>query len=601
MSEKNTLRIMTISLPRWPVQRQLLQQPGFRELPVFVCRQNARGVLSVVSWAWVMPPAKCKRSRPVIQPGFSLSEALAVLASVYGQRASRVARVIPEDSVGDIRVLEALGRWCHRFSPLVAIGPEVIRGAGRGKARRQSVCSARSLQVDISDTARFFGGESSLLRTVVWTLAARGIHARAAIADTSAASWAAALSADHIATKSQHSLGELQKLPRSHPRRSALLENGAFRGSHHGHWLDRQQRWVLVPPGRQRQSLQSLPLKSLQLPVNVIDSLAEVGVDSIEQLLRLPRVSLQERFGPIVPLQVSRFLGDVSDPLTPLNGSELLAANHSFEMPVLSRDIDSTYFRTLIEKLVHQCLQPLVKTNRGVSSLQVRLDANEGHGPTVIEVGLYKPTAQVRHLVDLIMLRFERARLPREIVDVSIEVMSAGTLPYRQQNLFHGPTQSDASRFEILLNRLVSRLGSGAVVEPRLLADIQPEASWVAAPVVGVIGLSKSHRSGRLLESSRPHFPKPVVGPSRPTFLLSSPRLIDVPLLSADGLPVRFRWKGQFHVVTRSRGPERIETAWWRGPTVRRDYYIFETDHGGRFWMFRGLRKRSWFLHGTYG
>ena len=592
---------MTISLPRWPVQRQLLQQPGFRELPVFVCRQNARGVLSVVSWAWVVPPTNRKKSQLVIQPGFSLAEALAVLASVYGQRASRVARVIPEDSAGDIRVLESMGRWCHRFSPLVAIGPEIIRGADHGKARIQSVSSARSLQVDISDTARFFGGESSLLRTVVWTLAARGIHARAAIADTSAASWAAAFCADRIAAKSQRSLDELQKLPRSDPRRSALLKNGAVHGFHHGHWLNRQQRWVLVPPGRQRQALKSLPLQSLQLPVNVVDSLTEVGVDSIGQLLRLPRVSLQERFGSIVPLQLSRFLGDVSDPLTPLHGSELLVASHSFEMPVLGRDIDFTYFRTLIERLVRQCLQPLVNTNRGISSLQVRLGVNEGHGPTVIEVGLYKPTVQVRHLVDLVMLRLERVRLPREIGDVSIEVMSVGTLPYRQQNLFRGPTQSDSSRFEILLNRLVSRLGSGAVVEPRLLADIQPEVSWVAAPVVGVVGLSKSHRSGHLLESSRSHFPKPVVGPSRPTFLLSSPHLIDVPSLSADGLPVRFRWKGQFHVVMRSRGPERIETAWWRGPTVRRDYYIFETDRGGRFWMFRGLRKRSWFLHGTYG
>jgi len=601
MSGKNTLRIMTISLPRWPVQRQLLQQPGFRELPVFVCRQNARGVLSVVSWAWVVPPTNRKKSQLVIQPGFSLSEALAVLASVYGQRASRVARVIPEDSAGDIRVLESMGRWCHRFSPLVAIGPEIIRGADHGKARIQSVSSARSLQVDISDTARFFGGESSLLRTVVWTLAARGIHARAAIADTSAASWAAAFCADRIAAKSQRSLDELQKLPRSDPRRSALLKNGAVHGFHHGHWLNRQQRWVLVPPGRQRQALKSLPLQSLQLPVNVVDSLTEVGIDSIGQLLRLPRVSLQERFGSIVPLQVSRFLGDVSDPLTPLHGSELLVASHSFEMPVLGRDIDFTYFRTLIERLVRQCLQPLVNTNRGVSSLQVRLGVNEGHGPTVIEVGLYKPTVQVRHLVDLVMLRLERVRLPREIVDVSIEAMSVGTLPYRQQNLFRGPMQSDSSRFEILLNRLVSRLGSGAVVEPRLLADIQPEVSWVAAPVVGVVGLSKSHRSGHLLESSRSHFPKPVVGPSRPTFLLSSPRLIDVPSFSADGLPIRFRWKGQFHVVMRSRGPERIETAWWRGPTVRRDYYIFETDRGGRFWMFRGLRKRSWFLHGTYG
>ena len=133
MSGKNTLRIMTISLPRWPVQRQLLQQPGFRELPVFVCRQNARGVLSVVSWAWVVPPTNRKKSQLVIQPGFSLSEALAVLASVYGQRASRVARVIPEDSAGDIRVLESMGRWCHRFSHLLQLVRRlfVVRITGR--------------------------------------------------------------------------------------------------------------------------------------------------------------------------------------------------------------------------------------------------------------------------------------------------------------------------------------------------------------------------------------------------------------------------------------------------------------------------------------
>ena len=76
MSGKSASRIMTVVLPRWPVQRQLLQQPGFREFPVFVCRKNARGVLSVVSWAWVMPPETRRGFQPVIQSGFSLSEAL---------------------------------------------------------------------------------------------------------------------------------------------------------------------------------------------------------------------------------------------------------------------------------------------------------------------------------------------------------------------------------------------------------------------------------------------------------------------------------------------------------------------------------------------
>ena len=141
MSEKNTLRIMTISLPRWPVQRQLLQQPGFRELPVFVCRQNARGVLSVVSWAWVMPPAKCQ------EISASYSAGLFIIRSIGGTRFGvwptglLVWRVLFRKIVLEIFVY--LRRWVAGvtgFLPLVAIGPEVIRGAGRGKARRQSVC-----------------------------------------------------------------------------------------------------------------------------------------------------------------------------------------------------------------------------------------------------------------------------------------------------------------------------------------------------------------------------------------------------------------------------------------------------------------------------
>ena len=432
MSGKSTSRIMTIVLPRWPVQRQLLQQPGFREFPIFVCRQNARGVLSVVSWAWVMPPEKRRGIQPVIQPGFSLSEALAVLTSVYGERASRIARILHEDSVGDIRVLETLGRWCHRFSPVVAIGPDVIPG----KVKKQSTHSASSLQIDVSDTARFFGGELSLVRMVVWVLAARGIHARAAIADTPAASWAAALCAGRIATKSQQPSGDFcERISRS-TRGSTCPKKKGPRSSPHGHWLSRQRRWVLVPPGQQQQFLGSMPIMSLRLPVDVINSLAEVGVELIGQLLRLPRVSLQERFGSVVPLQISCFLGDVSDPLTPLQESDLLGATHSFEMPVLGRDLDGKYFRQLIESLVHQCLRPLVVTNQGVSNLQVRLDTNGVPGSTVFEVGLYKPTAKASHLVDLVMLRFERTHFPREITGVSIEVLSAGALALPTTNAF---------------------------------------------------------------------------------------------------------------------------------------------------------------------
>ena len=75
--------------------------------------------------------------------------------------------------------------------------------------------------------------------------------------------------------------------------------------------------------------------------------------------------------------------------------------------------------------------------------------------------------------------------------------------------------------------------------------------------------------------------------------------------------PARFRLApelgSQIHEVVKAHGPERIETAWWRGPTVRRDYYVVETSTGGRYWIFRRLRGASpcgpggeWFLHGTF-
>jgi protein ImuB len=67
-----------------------------------------------------------------------------------------------------------------------------------------------------------------------------------------------------------------------------------------------------------------------------------------------------------------------------------------------------------------------------------------------------------------------------------------------------------------------------------------------------------------------------------------------------DGPLLRFRWSGGEERVARSWGPERIETGWWRGRAVRRDYYQIETATGRRYWLFRRLDDRQWFLHGWF-
>ena len=67
-----------------------------------------------------------------------------------------------------------------------------------------------------------------------------------------------------------------------------------------------------------------------------------------------------------------------------------------------------------------------------------------------------------------------------------------------------------------------------------------------------------------------------------------------------EGPPLRFPFRGEEHRVARAWGPERIETGWWRGPPVARDYYRVATTAGRRFWLFRRLDDGRWFLHGAF-
>ena len=94
---------------------------------------------------------------------------------------------------------------------------------------------------------------------------------------------------------------------------------------------------------------------------------------------------------------------------------------------------------------------------------------------------------------------------------------------------------------------------------------------------------------------------------TRPLKLLDRAESIAVLYATPDGLPQRFRWRGQVHEIARVEGPERIAPEWWRerGTARLRDYYRVEDNKGRRFWLYReGLYRPdappAWFLHGIF-
>jgi protein ImuB len=161
----------------------------------------------------------------------------------------------------------------------------------------------------------------------------------------------------------------------------------------------------------------------------------------------------------------------------------------------------------------------------------------------------------------------------------------------------------------LLLDRVASRLGPAAVLRPQLTADPLPEN---AATLRRVHERSEMHRRKFQVPGFKFQVRKKSSHGSlnlepgtwnccfRPLFL-HSPLPLDAVSVVPDGPPITFRLEGKLHRVSQHWGPERIETGWFRGPSVRRDYYRVQTTAGLRFWLFRRLDDGRWHLHGQFG
>jgi protein ImuB len=61
-----------------------------------------------------------------------------------------------------------------------------------------------------------------------------------------------------------------------------------------------------------------------------------------------------------------------------------------------------------------------------------------------------------------------------------------------------------------------------------------------------------------------------------------------------DGAPA---WQG---TLVLDGAPERIESGWWDGADVRREYHVARNGRGRCGWVFRDLRTGHWYLHGVF-
>jgi protein ImuB len=124
----------------------------------------------------------------------------------------------------------------------------------------------------------------------------------------------------------------------------------------------------------------------------------------------------------------------------------------------------------------------------------------------------------------------------------------------------------------VLIARLRARLGENAVSQLSLRADHRPEHCF-------------TRLSGGQPEKMSAH------EGARPVWLFETPS----PLCSSPHTP----WKDPQLICLA--GPERIESGWWEGQEVARDYYIAQHRDGRIWWLFQDLNAPyAWFIHGLF-
>ncbi|MCI3945590.1 hypothetical protein K0038_02632 [Pseudomonas syringae] len=310
-------------------------------------------------------------------------------------------------------------------------------------------------------------------------------------------------------------------------------------------------------PHELRRTLEQMPLERIGLSREVATALTRMGLRNLRQVLALPRNTLARRFPASVLQHLDTLLGERPVAL------ECYTPPDFFDVRIeLNFDVESHQALLFpLKRLIADLALFLAGRDSGVQRFALHLEHVDGP-ETVVPVGLLSAERDSSMLFELARGRLEQAVVASPVRAVRLQARDLPDFVPAHRELFDERVQQTLP-WEQLRERLRARLGDESVNGLRAQADHRPECAWQP-------------------QSTR----KPVLpaqGGTRPGWLLREPQ----------PLPA--------HATRIIAGPERIESGWWDGGDVRRDYYLVETASGQRAWAYRRVGEQGeWLLHGWF-
>jgi protein ImuB len=333
---------------------------------------------------------------------------------------------------------------------------------------------------------------------------------------------------------------------------------------------------VVADPGLLAGRLAQLPIACTAWDAERLQTLRAMGVMCVGELLRLPRDGLARRLGAGAVKDLDIVLARQFAPRRAFVPRQRFRERCDFETEVEH----AAYLEKAAEPLIGRCARFLRERQAGIQRLQLKLRHRTAPA-TQVRLGLASVTSERGRLLDVLVQRLARLELPAPVR--GLELISGPLRPLSAASLdaFVGSSRGGRDTAPQLVERLRARLGEDAVYGVVSIPEHRPEAAW---------------RRVRELDPAVPPGRGEAAGANTPTRGLGMPRpvwLLEKPLPLASGLILE-------------EGPERIESGWWDGRGVARDYYVARQagdrhrSAGAKLWVFQERGSKHWYLHGVF-
>ena len=312
-----------------------------------------------------------------------------------------------------------------------------------------------------------------------------------------------------------------------------------------------------------------LPIACTGWDIECLQTLRAMGVTQIGELLRLPRAGLARRLGIAAVQDLDIALARQPAPRRAFVQRERFRERCDFEAEIET----VAYLEKALEPLIERCAQFLRERQAGVQTLRLKLRHRAGPA-TCVHLGLASITSERRRLADVLNQKLERLELPSPVRSMELKSGSLQPLSAASLDAFAGLAgKGGRDTAPQLVERLRARLGEDAVYGVVSIEEHRPEAAWRRVHELRLT--SVLHAGAKMPGHGADQ------GMPRPVWLLDAP----LPLSKPDLL---------------EQGPERIESGWWDGKGVARDYYVARQAHGAKLWVFQERRSKCWYLHGVF-